>query len=78
MPLDSMGINDAYRNKYLGADLKFAWLPETCDLSGKRIWLKWAYRLTSIYSGPTEVRLEVFFCRWCAVRVGCAVKCAHG
>ena len=58
MPLDSMGINDHYRNKYLGADLKFAWLPETCDLSGKCIWLKWAYRLTSIYAGPTEVRLE--------------------
>jgi len=58
MPLDSMGINDSYRNKYLGADLKFTWLPETCDLSGKRIWLKWAYRLTSIYAGPSEIRLE--------------------
>jgi hypothetical protein len=58
MPLDSMGINDSYRNKYLGADLKFAWLPETCDLSGKRIWLKWAYRLTNIYAGPSEIRLE--------------------
>jgi len=58
MPLDSMGINDSYRNKYLGADLKFAWLPETCDLSGKCIWLKWAYRLTSIYAGPSEISLE--------------------
>jgi hypothetical protein len=47
-----------YSKMMIGTEYKFAWLPETCNLSGKRIWLKWAYRLTSIYAGPTEVRLE--------------------
>ncbi len=61
MPLDSMGINDSYRNKYLGADLKFAWLPETCNLSGKHIWLKYGYRLTRIITGPGE---SIFEYRW--------------
>ena len=61
MPLDSMGhtaYDDFYRSKYLGADLKFAWLPEKCNLTSKWIWLKKAYRLTSIYTGPTEISLE--------------------
>lgn len=52
MPLDSMGhtaYEDFYRNRYLGAELKFAWLPERCDLTGKRIWFVKAYRLTSIW-----------------------------
>ena len=61
MPLDSMGINDSYRNKYLGADLKFVWFPETCDLSGKRIWLKKGYRMTRIITGPGE---SIFEYRW--------------
>ena len=51
-PLDSMGhssYNDYHGGKYLGSEFKFAWLPQTCELSGKRIWLKYAYSLTIIY-----------------------------
>ena len=54
---DDVFYNNALK-RGLGSTLKFAWLPKNCNLSGKRIWLQWAYRLTSIYAGPTEVRLE--------------------
>ena len=52
MPLDSMGhtsYDDFYRNRYLGAQLKFAWFPQRCNLTGKRIWLEKAYRLTAVW-----------------------------
>ena len=64
MPLDSMGhttYDDFYRNRYLGAELKFAWLPKTCNLSGKRIWFVKAYRLTAMWTGPGE---SIFEYRW--------------
>jgi len=61
MPLDSMGTtyNDFYRNRYLGAELKFAWLPKICNLTGKRIWLKKSYRLTlAMWTGPGDTIFE--------------------
>jgi len=59
MPLDSMGHTSEFnRNSYLGAELKFVWLPERCNLTGKRIWLVKAYRLTSIWHGPDAAVLE--------------------
>ena len=64
MPLDSIGhtlYDDFYRNRYLGAELKFAWLPELCNLTGKKIWLKKAYRLTAMWTGPGE---SIFEYRW--------------
>lgn len=64
MPLDSLGhtsYDDFYRNRYLGAELKFVWLPKRCNLSSKRIWLKRAYRLTAIWTGPGEPVIET---RW--------------
>ena len=63
-PLDSMGhssYNDYHGGKYLGSEFKFAWLPQTCELSGKRIWLKYAYSLTIIYTGPGK---PVMHSRW--------------
>lgn len=41
--------------------LKFLWLPETCHLTGKRLWLKKAYRLTRMITGPGD---PVFEHRW--------------
>ena len=61
MPLDSMGhtLNDEfYHNRYLGAELKFVWLPKICNLTGKHIWLKKAYRLTAMWSDPFEPAFE--------------------
>ena len=64
MPLDSIGTIpyvDFYRNRYLGAELKFAWFPEVCILTGNRIWLKYGYRLTAIYTGPGD---PIYDHRW--------------
>jgi len=61
MPLDSIGhsqYNDFYYNRYLGAELKFAWLPKICNLTGKRIWLKNAYRLTAMWRDDINVFFE--------------------
>ena len=63
-PLDSMGhssYNDFYGGKYLGAEFKFAWFPKTCELTGKLIWLKYAYRLVIVYTGPSD---PVYHSRW--------------
>lgn len=45
---------DSFYDKSLGAELKFAWLPQTCNITGKRIWLKFGYRLTAMWTGPGE------------------------
>ena len=50
-----------YSRMMIGAELKFAWLPETCYISGKRIWLEYGYRMTRIITGPGESILEY---RW--------------
>jgi hypothetical protein len=34
--------------------LEFAWIPHTCNVSKKRIWLEYAYRGTRRVSGPGE------------------------
>ena len=51
-------FDDLFYNKYIGAQLKFAWLPKTCDISGKRIWLKYGYQVTALYTGLTEPLFE--------------------
>jgi hypothetical protein len=63
MPLDSFvdfSDNDYYKRS-LGAELKFVWLPKTCNLSGKTIWLTHAYRihrLPAVWTGPDNPVLE--------------------
>ena len=64
MPLDSMGhvsYDDFYRNRYLGAEFKFVWIPERCNLTSKWLWLTRAYRLTAIWTGPGD---PVYETRW--------------
>ena len=62
MPLDQVQSYDSFYSKMMiGTELKFAWLPETCYLTGKRIWLKFGYRMTRIITGPGESILEY---RW--------------
>ena len=50
-----------YSKMMIGTELKFAWFPETCYISGKRIWLKYGYRMTRIIIGPGE---SLFEYRW--------------
>lgn len=52
---------DYFYDKIIGTELKFAWSPQTCDISGKRIWLKKAYRMTRIITGPGE---SIFEHKW--------------
>jgi hypothetical protein len=40
---------------------KFAWLPQRCDRTGSRIWLKRGYRGIRIVTGPGEPVIEA---RW--------------
>jgi hypothetical protein len=55
-------VNDEfYCNRCLGAELKFAWLPKICNLTGKQIWFEWAYRLTFMWNDPFEPAFEY---RW--------------
>ena len=49
---------DSFYDKSLGAELKFAWLPQTCNITGKHIWLKFGYRLTAMWTGPGEPIFE--------------------
>jgi hypothetical protein len=50
-----------YSKLMIGAEYKFAWFPQICHLSGKRIWLKKGYRLTRIITGPGD---SIFEYRW--------------
>lgn len=55
MPLDSIDSNKYfYLNRNLSTELKFAWLPRKCNISGKNIWLQYGYKLTAIWTGPGD------------------------
>lgn len=38
--------------------LSFAWFPKTCEITGKRIWLKYAYQGIAIWNGPGDAVAE--------------------
>lgn len=61
MPLAQTHSYDHFYERIIGTEYKFAWLPQTCDLSGKRIWLKKGYLLTRMIMGPGDT---IFECRW--------------
>jgi hypothetical protein len=61
MPLDQVQSYDYFYDRMIGTELKFAWLPKTCALTSKRIWLEYAYRMTRIITGPGE---SIFEYRW--------------
>jgi len=39
-------------------DEKFLWLPQLCNLTGRRLWLTWVHRATSIWTGPGDPVVE--------------------
>lgn len=61
MPLDQVQSYDHFYERMIGTEIKFAWLPETCNISGKRIWLKKGYRMTRMILGPGDT---IFEYRW--------------
>lgn len=40
-------------------DIKFSLWPRKCFISGRSIWLKYAYRGTAIWTGPGDPIVEV-------------------
>ena len=63
MPLDEFisRADDYFYKRCLGAELKFAWFPQSCYLTGKTIWLKKGYKMTAMWTGPDD---PVFEHRW--------------
>jgi hypothetical protein len=49
MPLDSNFGANLFYSRCIGWELKFAWLPHRCELSGRLIWLELAYRGTAVH-----------------------------
>lgn len=68
MPLDSlMGYraetaDEAFKRRCIGWELKYSWRPRRCSYSKKLIWLKRAFKGTSMLTGPGE---PIFEHRWC-------------
>jgi hypothetical protein len=55
------GYDPFYSRLLIETEFTFAWLPKKCHISGKRIWLKYGYRLTRIITGPGD---SIFEYRW--------------
>jgi hypothetical protein len=68
MPLDSlMGYreesnDEAFKRRCIGWELTFLFWPRRCYYTKKLLWLKLAYRGTSMLTGPGE---PIFEYRWC-------------
>lgn len=50
--------DDWFYRRCVGWELTVAWLPKRCDLTGRRIWLKEAWRGTGVLTGPGESIIE--------------------
>jgi hypothetical protein len=62
MPLFWESNDQAFKRRCIGWELKFSFLPRRCNYTGKYLWLKFAYRGTSMITGPGE---PIFEYRWC-------------
>lgn len=66
MPLDNiMWSNESFKRRCIGWELKYSVLPRRCNYTGKRLWLTFAYKGTSMVTGPGD---PVFEYRWCERR----------
>ena len=52
--LDGLFRLDTSYRRYVGWELKFVWWPTECCISGKKLWLEYAYRATNVFTGPGE------------------------
>lgn len=58
MPLDNVQSYDLFWDRAVW-ELKFLLWPEKCELTGKRLWLRFAYKGTAVWSGPGDPAYEV-------------------
>ena len=65
MPMDdwfNQATHDHEFNRHcVGTELKFSFIPRQCYVSGKKLWLTWAYRRTAMWTGPGD---PIFEHRW--------------
>lgn len=59
--VDQGPIDDGFKRKCIGTELKFALTPKKCYITGKTLWLKNAYKQTAMYTGPGDPLFEY---RW--------------
>lgn len=52
---------DPFYRRCVGWQLKFVWWPARCHITGKSLWLEYAYQGTSVLTGPGDPILEY---RW--------------
>ena len=52
---------DPFKNRCIGTEYKFTLIPQRCHITGKRLWLKNAYKQTAMIAGPGEPLFEY---RW--------------
>lgn len=52
---------DPFKNRCLGTQYKFTWLPKQRHLTGKRLWFTYAYRQTALWTGNGDT---IFEYRW--------------
>lgn len=63
MPLDNlMWKDEVFKRRCIGWQQRFSFWPRRCYYTGKYLWLRRAYRGTSMITGPGE---PVFEHRWC-------------
>lgn len=53
--------NQVFKNHCIGTELKFAWTPKKCHITGKKLWLEYAYMQTGLWTGPGDPLFEY---RW--------------
>jgi len=58
-----MTSDDYFYAMCLGWEKTFAWLPKSCNITKKRIWLKYALRGTRMIYGPAG-ELPIIEYRW--------------
>lgn len=51
-----------FKNRRIGKQSKISWIPRTCYLSGKNLWLKKSIVITSMVTGPGSPAFEDFWC----------------
>jgi hypothetical protein len=61
MPLDNVFDSDGFKRRCIGWELKFSLLPRRCFYSKKLLWMRLAYKGTSMITGPGEPLFEY---RW--------------
>lgn len=60
--LDQVYSKDEVFNRHcIGTQYIFALLPKRCAVSNKRLWFKFCYKRTAMYTGPGEPVLEYKF-----------------